>query len=232
MECRDCNKNMLSSPDSTVVWTGDDFPELGIEKGTSLNTVVNKLIQALKSTSNTQKSNVSADDIKINGNNLSLTGKITPCASKIVNRDFYYEVNSDASGITFSYNLNDILNNLPKETVGAYGTDVSIIGTAAYGPINILMSNKAINGIYIPLDKFPIIVNFKVYLNSTCGSIELIKRVTIDSSNAKGKFYTSLDLNESGSTKDSYTQTELNQMMISQVNELSRKIDNITQTIK
>ena len=39
---------MLSSPDSTVVWTGDDFPELGIEKGTSLNTVVNKLIQALR----------------------------------------------------------------------------------------------------------------------------------------------------------------------------------------
>lgn len=232
MDCIDCNKNMLSSPDSTVVYTGDDIPELGIKKGTSLNTVINRLIEAVRSTPDSQKSNVSTDDVKIEGSNLNLTGKVTPCASKISNRDFYYEVSSNISGVSISYNLKSVLDNLPKDTVGAYGTEVSFVGTAVYGPINIFSSNKPIDGILVPLDKFPIIANFKIYLNSTCGSIELIKRVLIESSNATGKFYTSLDLNEFGGVKESYTQTELNQMVISQVNELSRKVDNIAQLKK
>ena len=226
MNCKDCNKNINPSPDSASVWTGGDFPDFGIENNTSMKTVVTQLIkQLVKATTPVQNIGKTTDEVKVSGTLLNLTGKVSPCSSEIVNRNFRYSIKPGINGIELTYDLNETLQNLPS-IASNIGVNTLIVGKATYGPVNILDSKKEVGGVSVPVDRFPATATFKVFLTTTCGNIELIKRVVIDSTGT-GNFNSTFDINDAGNTKEEYNQTEANTLIISALNNATREIGNL-----
>lgn len=226
--CKDCNKNINPSSDTTLQWTGGDYSDLGIQNNTSLKTVLGKILDKL----NEQPSKIegaTTDQIKSTGNLLNLTSKTSNCSNTITNRNMSYASKGSLTGLDFTYNLAEAINNLPLN-IGVLAVDVSVVGTASYGPVNILNTNKTVSGVTIAVDKLPATANFKVFLNTPCGNIELVKRVLINAEVANQ--ITTFDINDTNSSsKEVYTQSDINQILIENLNTAQRQIDNLKQQI-
>lgn len=224
--CKDCNKNVQPSPDTTLQWTGGDNSKLGIENNTSMQTVVAKLIARIEQLEKPSAiEGASTDQILNKGNLLNLTSKVSQCSGEIVNRGLSYESKISVAGLNFSYNLSPTLDGLPS-TVGLMGVDAQIVGTASYGPINLLQSNKPINGVTIPVDKLPVTATLKVFLSTTCGNIELVKRLTVTTLE-DGTYTTTFDINDNNGGKEQHTQSDVNQILATALNEATREIGNL-----
>jgi hypothetical protein len=219
MKCKDCNASCLGiSSDECIVWTGPSFPTLGIETGYSYSINVVKLAAEL---SDLIEKNVvdlkclgdgivplpegvqvivdkicslNDTDITTTANLYCLGSNVSTCAASISKKSFSYNLYPTTNGITFTYDSSSTLDNLPPGiTAGKF--NLTAEGIVDSGSIVVADTENKIGGFNIPVSRLPAVITVKCRLGSSCGDIELYKRIAITSPVNKS-FNTEFGLND------------------------------------
>lgn len=242
MKCLDCNSGCLGVPvsDECIIWTGQSFETLGIVQNKcyktniinlalKLETLINENYADLKGLFTGKGSSIvklpiavqtlidyilelKSSNIILDSQLYCLGGNISTCSAAINNKNFNYSLAPSANGITFTYNTLETLNNLPA-SIESGKFNIQAQGLIENGSVIIVDSNDKVGGFTIPLNRLPAVVSLNCKLGSSCGDIQLYKRILISSPTNK-KFNTTFSLNDfSSSNIEGMTQKSFNELL-------------------
>lgn len=143
------------------------------EDGRYLTDILAELA-ALKS-SPAEKQGISTDDITSSS---LIRNTSYVCSSKIVKRDFVYNISSSVNSVIFSWDFLPVISALPTGYKLALSR-VKVTGNSSSGA-NLLTDSKTPSG-GIPLSavSFPISVDFEVRLTTPCGNVDLTSELSV-----------------------------------------------------
>lgn len=198
---------------------GLDIPELGINKGDSVDYAVQQIWGYLSNLSSEEQGDdtIDADLSCLGGSGNSL------CASKITNRIFKYTLTPKSSGdVDFSWDMSAIRDALPK----GYSTlSVSIIANSSQSILPLMNSNSIKASGSFNLKYYPVAVDVKFRISTTCGQIELQLSLNLNNPALTGDYATTMDLRDftSGSLQ-SLTRKQYDEMISQEICLLKNQI--------
>lgn len=168
-----------------VIYSGPDLPQLSIKTGDSLDSVISKIVGSTTTASTAVTStNTTTDSIMSKS---SIRGASSTCGSLITVRDFEYTLSLSNNSIVLSYNLMDIVRNLPSgyETVA---TRTLVTGTPINGLAVISDSRAISSSITIPVSRYPVTVEFLLRLTAPCGQLDMTYTLNLFNPSLLGKY--------------------------------------------
>lgn len=183
--CEDCPDNCLGQEQSSscVVYNGS-ANELGIVAGDSLDSVVQKICEAIAAKADAVTADTSmptSDDIMSKS---VVRNPSSVCSSNITKRDFDYTVDVDGSNITFSWNMIPIVDGLP-EGYSYASSMVRVVGSSTVANNALVNSTTVASSVALKLPSFPVSVDFSMRVVSPCGQIDLTASSDIISPTSK-----------------------------------------------
>lgn len=172
-QCSNCPSTCLGLEySSDCGYITKDISSKGITKGESLTGVLEKLANGITPTV-AAATVPSTDDIITNS---LVRNPSALCASKIVSRDFEYNLNVGASNSSFSWDLMDIVSELPT------GYELGTARVKATGKNNgsgttVFDSTKLSAAQSIGLDRYPVTVDLNLRIVTDCGNVDMTKKV-------------------------------------------------------
>lgn len=174
-----------------VEYDGPDISVFGIVSGDSLNDIISK-IAAFQLPVLPESTTPTTDDI-VSKSPVRNTSSI--CASAIVKRDFMYSLTKTSAGVTITYDLVDIVRNLPpKYEVGV--ARVLATGQPVNGLSTIIDSKSISMSFNIPMDRYPVSINFMLRVIAPCGQIDLTYTLNLINPAISGSFRAVMDAND------------------------------------
>jgi hypothetical protein len=227
----------MTTSDNLVKYTGQSIPELGIANGMSMDIVFNRLLSSfleLKnqkveldgstfspmeaiSTINNKASNITSDNIRINGDFEIGTSMAT---QPFLDKSFTYNIDLSGNNLTYSFNYNSIKDNLPSGYNLIYiRTTASSIQSA---PNTLIQDNDKLSGVVsIPFDKLPANVKTDIRFNTPQGDILLSTTNPIISA-VKSTGTIVLDIKDLTTNKQTNSSiTDWSKSLTSQINNIS-----------
>lgn len=204
-----------------IIYEGIDLPNLGISYGDTISSILQKIDEFLSSQTGTVSSEITSDDITSKS---IIRNEASPCAAKIVKRDFEYILTNNESGSTFSWNLLDILASLPEEYDARF-TKVKVIGASETGTNTIVDSSSASAGVNIGINQFPVSVSITIRVATDCGQVDLSKTLNLVSPTLTGGFRSFLDVQGLDTQSGEINLTDQLNNLETQVNNLNIKLD-------
>lgn len=159
-----------------VSYGGRTFPFLKIERGDSVDNILEKIAESIPETSESVSQTA---DLSI------LEGITSICANKIKNKSFSYGIDTSRNTGNFYYNY--------ENTVESISTDLNIVRTEVEVINNSFNSNTlkgSVGGATFPISDFPLRVTFKIDVAGECGLVQLRREavVTLDKNEVSTEF--------------------------------------------
>lgn len=214
-----------------IIYTGDSIPFLGVEKGDDLDTVISKVSSFLEGLDDsfktaTKNTSLTSDDIKPNIPSSSISGASSRCALEIVEKTFNYSVTPTQSGTNFTYDLSNIINNLPDKFEHV-NTKVTASGSPSSSGSTLISDTSGVSGGFpVSISSYPITVDINSRIKTECGDIDLKSTLTV--TNTTGNFQKNISVKDLGNidTQNASLSDYLSQIQGS-LNNLKGEVDNI-----
>ena len=171
--CINCPPTCLNQEYSTDCgYIGKAISSKGILKGESLTSVLEKLAEET-SQEIVAGETVTTDDITTNS---LVRNPSALCASRITVRDFEYKLTTAISSSSLSWNVMNIVSNLPP------GYEVGTMQVKAVGKNNgtgttIFNTNKLSAAQTIDLNRYPVTVDLSLRIVTECGNVDMTKQI-------------------------------------------------------
>lgn len=192
---------------------GVDMPSIGADSGDSLDYALEKIDEKLSGEIESQQTQDT-----INSNLSCLGGSGTSiCASKITSRVLEYTLKpNNASGIDFSWDLKAITQqNLPT---GYSITTISVVANSGNKIVPLLDSAAPKATYTFQGTDYPISIDIKVRISTSCGQIELSKSISLINTAEVGTKSTIMSLNDyTNSSIQDVTQDQFNEIVASEI---------------
>lgn len=160
---KNCEPNCIEDKSTLcIVYEGPDIPDKGIQAGDRLNDVISKLTAS--------EEVVVEESMSINTQGVK---SISSCATQITDTAFTYNISPSNNTIIISWT---IPNNLPSG-FNLYTTTVNAYGNGLIGS-----SSSASDSISVPLNRFPVSLDIKQRVGTSCGDVVLSKTINLSSS--------------------------------------------------
>lgn len=186
--------------DSTIKYSGKDFPELGIRNGMSYDVLLNTLLSKVQNNKSVNLlpiedktvtieeaisyllnslGKTTTDDIKYNGK-LYFDSGITSLAIPVLNKNIKWETSLIGDNIIYSFNFSEVYDSLPD---GYYAQDprTRVSGLIFNGSTIIRESSSKIGTLQIPFDRLPASAETEIRVLTSQGDLILRANVTIAS---------------------------------------------------
>lgn len=239
---REVNKSsscLNETPDSCVSYTGSAGSCLGLEPGMSLAYVLSTIIENIESlncdvaaSTEIQRLSKTLDslntrDITTNAGLYGLaSGNISSCAATIQHKIFTYQVSPAATGYQFTYDLNEIKQELPKD-ITIRNLSVNVFGRKSEKGSLIAKSNKISGGFVLKTEQLPVHAYLEIITESTCGAI-IMSSDLILTSNHVGRQVGRMTIKDLTDTKVSnLTQDKYNELLASNLSEVKSRLDSL-----
>lgn len=174
-----------------IFYMGPDIPVFGIVSGDSLDEVISKI--ASYQTPVLPESTMPTTDDIVSKSPVRNTSSI--CASGIIKRDFAYSLTKGAAGVTVTYDLVDIVRNLP------HGYELGVTRVLATGqPVNglstIIDARSISMSFNIPMDRYPASISFLMRIIAPCGQVDLTYTLNLINPAISGSFRAVMEAND------------------------------------
>lgn len=192
------------------VKTEVSIPDLDIQSGDNLDWVIEKLANQESVTQETNSDFISGNFYCLGGSGSSV------CASQIAVRTMSYSTTIGGSGsVSFSWDLTLIRSSLPS----AYSvTSISVVANSPNSVNALLSSSSAKSSVTFNISSYPVTVDFKIRVNTTCGQIELTKTINLYNSADTGNKTAIMDLADYTSNSiQNITQDQYNELVASEI---------------
>jgi len=206
--CLNCNYTCIDdTPDGCLLYTGPDFPRFNIKSGEYYNKIIVNFLEEINKYVEQKVQlnclyNDSCDevdipeaiqiiidklcmltsaDIKYTGNKYCIGNKtISGDAVSLLGKHFTYKVEPAITGTSITYDLNEIIKNLPStHKVGRVNTVIS--GKPKRGKSIIADTNKPFAGITVENDRFPVNMDVDMRINTPSGDVKMLRTISIPS---------------------------------------------------
>lgn len=173
--------------------------------------------------------NLNTDNIGTSANMYCLSDGISVSAAKIQNKAFTWSTQSLSDGVNYTYNLSEIIDNLPTDFV------VNSVSVKANGARNgsaktLLASTKEpIGGFKLKPDNYPVNITTELSLGTPDGEVTLMKKVALTGNYTSEPYRSNLDIQDlSNNTNFTVTsQTQFNEIMSSAYCHIKELYDNL-----
>lgn len=247
------NSCLETNSDRCVLYTGPDFPELGIKSGEYYDKVfvdflkvfndfvsekfhlgelynaecdnceenVNQ-VTALKVLIK-KLNNLNASDLTYSNSFFSIgADTLSTTAANLLGGKFIYSVSPLISGSAVTYDLTSVTKSLPD------GYRISSINTVLSGKpergTNIIVdSSKAFTAIDVGNDRFPLILDVSIRVNTPTGDVKLSSSVSIPSP-LSGTYTAEFDVKDFGSVSRSFKLSEFVEAMAAEIHVLKTEV--------
>lgn len=174
-----------------IYYTGEDVPSLGIIRGEDLNSVISKIVSYMDSLDdsfqNAQKAtSITSDDVKSNVPSSTIKGVSSRCALEIIEREFNYSIDTTTSGTNFTYDLSNVVLNLPRDYQHV-STRVIAYGNQTNSSSTLVADTKGVNGGFpVSNSAYPLTVDIVSRIKTECGDIDMTS--TLSLTNTPGNY--------------------------------------------
>lgn len=188
------------TPDSSVKYTGEDRPNLGIKKGMTLQEVNNKLLAVVDSYESEDGVAKSVAEIKrsiggFDSGNLTYTGStfnignnISKQGTQLLGRSANYEVKTEMGGTVVSFSVRNAVDSLPQGYAVRSIRHV-LKGKAKNGNTIIAESNDRFRSVKVAAERYPLELTTNIRVGTADGEVSLIGRTSIISNLDKSSKY-------------------------------------------
>jgi hypothetical protein len=239
-----------------VQYLGPDFPALNIKNGMYYDPLIVELAKTLDNLIKTDFVNLKClydgcgdtsvgiptavtkiiDFIcELNTNNVPtgsslfcLGNNVNPFANQITNRSCSWSTSVNNQGVGLSYNMSEMLYNLPSGT-NITQTRVTAYGATPNGAAVIGETSQSVGGFTIPFSSLPATLEFKATVSTPEGAVEFVEAVSITSAQNGGPFNTQLSPREIGTfgAGRPLNQTQYNEVLASNICNLKQIVSNL-----
>lgn len=204
-----------------VVYSGPAIPALGILSGDNMDVVIGKIATAITQI-NSQAPAVQMTTDTIVSKAL-LRSNASVSASNIIKRDFAYSLKSTTAGATvLTWDLVPVIRALPS------GYEAALVRVLVSGK-SLSSSNVAgdsrspSSSLTLPIDRYPITVDFSIRVSSPTGNIDMTTSVSLVNPANVGDYRTSLDAIDLNPQSGQLQLTDHLNLIESKINELDIK---------
>lgn len=210
------NNILTKNPDHTLYWSGDSIPELGIEKGMSLDVAISKFAKAFVEYKNVKVEtkpvkgctdcqtfvdrdnaifsilnkieNLSTSDIKHAGVTQN-PNRLSGTAAKYVGETFAYSITAGTDGSKLSVNLSGLSDQ-------QYSTRVVVSGKSTNGKNIIMDTPEKVSAVTVENSMYPINLDVVVRMDTPGGIVDLTKTLTLYNPAETGDFKAAYDVKD------------------------------------
>ena len=162
-----CLGNIMST--RCIQYDGAAFPDIDIQSGDSLEWVLAKIIENLGAVA-------SSTDTTYDMSCLAQSGT-SECGALIQQRTLTIGTTSSTGGVTVTWNVQSIETGLPS---GYSIQTAQVLLRGIDGSVQ--FSGSQISGqVAIPLSVFPLTMDYRLYIFTPCGNIELTRLISVSS---------------------------------------------------
>ena len=238
----------MKAVDSTIKYTGKDFPEIGIRNGMSYDVLMNNLLSYFGQSTNKKISLLPVNDKSVgieeaisfllqnagtvSTDNIKYTGKayfdsgVTSMAIPVMNKNLKWETSLMGDYVIYSFDFSDLYDSLPE---GYYAQDprTRVSGLLVNGSTIIRESSSKLGALQIPFDRLPANAETEIRVLTAQGDIVLRANVSVSTA-SKGAGTAIFEVKDySSNRKQETTLTLWGDVLSSKIAEVVSFIDQV-----
>lgn len=227
-KCAECNKDYMETPDDSVYYTGNPYPELGIYYGMPYKKLIPILLQTMPAQGASDPQQVTAIDVAIDNPPAFLVTDFNGCWDKVSDEKGWYLLTAAAGVFTFSYDFTEAINTLPSSIhVKMVNASISVMENGVKK--NLLKTEKASNAVVLEASNFPISLSVSINISSVdCSDMILYANLSLGNIPFADKRFFPLSVRGVNSTANSrYTLQDIINMSNAKLAQVTNFVDTV-----